>query len=60
VDKDQDQEDPPEVEAEAEADGVADAALPIHAGRAVPAPVRRATTRMAFIPRPWITAIAPL
>src|SRR5260370_10670304 len=54
---DQDQEDLPVAEA---GDGVADDAPAINADLARPAvPANRATTRMAFIPLPWTTAIAP-
>src|SRR6266849_8331185 len=54
---DQDQEDPPVAEA---GDGVADDAPAINADLARPAvQASRATTRMAFTPRPWTTPIAP-
>ena len=45
---------------EAEAGVAADGAPTIPADRAPLAdPARRATTRMAFTPRPWTTVIAP-
>ena len=45
----------------AEAEDVAAAGAPIIPADPAPAadPARRATTRMAFTPRPWTTVIAP-
>jgi hypothetical protein len=48
------------VAAVAEAGGAVDGAPAILAARVPLAdPARRATTRMAFTPRPWTTVIAP-